>query len=103
MRPVLKQCFDISATGWGRVIGLGTLCCIVVAFAIDSYSLETGTWRWGERPLNNLVIPLVLAPPFFGYLLSKQRELALAHRELMIVASTVPLHLALIGGHSPPW
>ncbi|ESY78466.1 hypothetical protein X739_31340 [Mesorhizobium sp. LNHC220B00] len=29
-----------------------------------------------------MIIPLVLAPPFFGYLLGKQRELAIAHREL---------------------
>ncbi|BCH23533.1 GGDEF domain-containing protein [Mesorhizobium sp. L-8-3] len=82
---------DFSAFGWGRVVllsFLGTLCCIAVAFAIDSYSFETGTWRWGEKPLNNLIIPLILAPPFFFYLLSKQRELAIAHRELMIVAST---------------
>lgn len=70
---------------------LGTLCCIAVAFAIDSYSFETGAWRWGSQPLNNVIIPLVLAPPFFVYLLSKLRELAIAHRELMVVASTDPL------------
>ena len=91
---MVKQFVDLSAVGRGRVIvlsALGTLCCIVVAFAIDSYSFETGTWRWGAQPLNNLIIPLLLAPPFFGYLLSKQRELAIAHRELMVVASTDPL------------
>ena len=82
---------DLSARGWGRVIllsGLGTLVCILVSFAIDSFSFETGTWRWGNAPWNNAIIPLVLAPPFFVYLLSKLRELAIAHHELSIVAST---------------
>ena len=62
--------------------------CILVAFAIDSYSFETGSWRWGSAPLNNVIIPLVLAPPLLLYLLSKLRELAVAHHELSIVAST---------------
>lgn len=91
---MFKQLLDLSAVGWGRVVVLsilGTLCCIAVAFAIDSYSFETGTWRWGTQPFNNLIIPLLLAPPFFSYLLAKQRELAIAHRELLVVASTDPL------------
>ena len=81
---------DFSAHGRARVIAatvLGTLVCIAVAFAIDSYSLDEG-WRWGSHPINNLVIPLVLAPPFFYYLLSKLRELAIAHRELLIISTT---------------
>jgi diguanylate cyclase len=91
---MIKQFLDFSAVGRGRIVllsTLGTLCCIAVAFGIDSYSFDTGTWRWGSQPLNNLIIPLLLAPPFFGYLLGKQRELAIAHRELMVVASTDPL------------
>jgi diguanylate cyclase (GGDEF)-like protein len=83
--------FDLSARSWGRVVlfsALGTLACSCVAFMLDSYSFETGTWRWGETPLNNIFIPLVVAPPFFVYLLSKLRELAIAHHELSIVAST---------------
>jgi diguanylate cyclase len=83
--------FDLSARGWGRVIlfsGLGTLVCILAALAIDSFSFETGTWRWGTAPWNNVIIPLVVAPPFFVYLLGKLRELAIAHHELSIVAST---------------
>lgn len=91
---MFKRRLDLSPTSWGRVVvlsALGTLGCIIVAFAIDSYSFETGSWRWGTQPLNNVVIPLVLAPPIIGYLLSKLRELALAHRELMVVASTDPL------------
>lgn len=89
-----KPLVDLSAGSWTRVAvlaALGTLCCIVVAFAVDSYSWETGGWRWGEQPLNNLIIPLLLAPPFFVYLLNKQRQLAIAHQELMAVAATDPL------------
>ncbi len=81
---------DWSARGRARVYALtvlGTVFCIAVAFVFDSYSLSDG-WRWGSDPLNNLVIPLLVAPPFFFLLLSKMRQLAVAHRELMAVAST---------------
>jgi diguanylate cyclase (GGDEF)-like protein len=67
---------------------LGTAFCIVIALFLDSYSFQTGSWRWGTSPWNNVIIPLVLAPPFFFYLLGKLRELAIAHHDLMIVAST---------------
>ena len=82
---------DWSARGRARVwalTALGTAACIAVAFAVDSYSFETGRWRWGSDPLNNLLIPLILAPPFFFVLLDKMRQLAVAHRELMTVAAT---------------
>jgi diguanylate cyclase len=91
---MIERFLDFSAVGRGRIVvlsTLGTLCCMAVAFGVDSYSFETGTWRWGSQPLNNVIIPLLLAPPFFGYLLGKQRELAIAHRELMVLASTDPL------------
>ena len=67
---------------------LGTLVCIAVAFAVDSYSFEEGVWRMGDNPRNNVLIPLLVAPPFFFYLLSKLRQLAIAHEKLLIVAST---------------
>jgi diguanylate cyclase (GGDEF)-like protein len=67
---------------------LGTLCCIAVAFLYDSYSFSDGSWRWGGKPLNNVVIPLLLAPPFFLFLLGKLRELAIANERLMQIAST---------------
>jgi len=82
---------DLSSRGKARVYlltAVGTCFCILAAFAIDSYSFETGVWRWGDKPINNLVIPLVLAPPIFFFLLSKLRELSIAHHELMNVAST---------------
>lgn len=85
---------DMSSRGKPRVYlltAVGTLFCILAAFVIDGYSFETGAWRWGDNPLNNLVIPLVLAPPLLFFLLSKLRELSIAHSELMNVASTDPL------------
>ena len=86
--------FDLSARGWGRVVlclcALGTL---VVHPASPSchrqLSFETGTWRWGEPPRGTtLSFRSCWRPPFFVYLLSKLRELAIAHHELSIVAST---------------
>ena len=81
---------DWSARGWARTYALtvlGTAMCIGLAFALDSYSLTTG-WRWGSDPINNLVIPLLIAPPFFFVFLNKMRQLAIAHHELFALATT---------------
>src|SRR5687768_11346036 len=89
-RPLI----DLTPGSRSRVIvlsALGTLCCMILAFAVDSYSWETGAWRWGEQPINNIIIPLLIAPPFFAYLLNKQRQLAIAHHELTVIAATDPL------------
>lgn len=67
---------------------LGTLCCIVLAFTIDSYSVAEERWRIGPTPWNNVIIPLLIAPPFFLYLLSKVRQLAIAHASLTVIATT---------------
>ena len=80
-----------SVQSWARIILLtiaGTLCCIVFAFTIDSYSFKEGIWRLGTSPEDDVIIPLLIAPPFFFYLLSKLRQLAIAHEQLMVVAST---------------
>ena len=90
---------DWSARGRARVFALtalGTLACICFAIVFDSYSFEAGHWRWGTDPTNDILIPLLIAPPFFFFMLSKLRELAIAHRELMTVASTDPLTSLLI-------
>jgi diguanylate cyclase (GGDEF)-like protein len=82
---------DFSRSSLLRVYVLtavGTCFCIAVAFAFDSYSMKTNSWTWGARPINNLIIPLLLAPPLFYYLLSKLRELSIAHKELLAIAST---------------
>lgn len=93
-----RQRLDFSARGKPRVYlltAVGTLFCILAAFAIDSYSFDTGVWRWGGEPLKNLVIPLLLAPPLLFLLLSKLRELSIAHEELINVASTDALTACL--------
>jgi diguanylate cyclase (GGDEF)-like protein len=59
-----------------------------MAFALDSFSFQEQRWRMGTNPINDLIIPLVIAPPFFFYLLSKMRQLAIAHEQLMTVATT---------------
>lgn len=82
---------DFSRKSWVRVIALtilGTLCCIMVALIYDSYSFAEGRWRWGGNPINNVIIPLLLAPPFLLFLLGKLRELAIANERLMQIAST---------------
>lgn len=59
-----------SVQSWARVILLtiaGTLCCVVLAFTIDSYSFKEGVWRLGTSPENDVIIPLLIAPPFFFY------------------------------------
>lgn len=67
---------------------LGTVFCSLLAVAYDSYSFSEGIWRLGPRPWNNVVIPLLVAPPFFYLLLSKLRALSVAHHRLEVVAST---------------
>jgi diguanylate cyclase (GGDEF)-like protein len=67
---------------------LGTLCCIAFALIFDSYSFEEGRWRWGAKPENDVIIPLLIAPPFFFFLLSKLRELAIANDRLLQIATT---------------
>ncbi len=82
---------DWSSKGRARVYAftvLGTLVCVGFAFVFDGYSFKDGTWRWGSDPINNLLIPLILAPPLFLFILTKMRQLAIAHEELMTVAAT---------------
>ena len=38
--------------------------------------------------LEDVIIPLLIAPPFFFYLLSKLCQLAIAHDQLLVIAST---------------
>jgi diguanylate cyclase len=88
---VLSNKLNLWLTSQFRVAGLtaiGTLVCIVVALAFDGYSFEDGRWRWGARPWNNVIIPLIVAPPLLYFLLTQMRKLSIAHHRLEIVAST---------------
>jgi diguanylate cyclase len=88
MRP---DWFDLSSRGKGRIVVLtllGTLCCILVALGFDSFDFSTGEWTLKDRWINNIYIPIILAPVFFSFLLYKLRELALAHDDLMVLATT---------------
>lgn len=67
---------------------LGTLLCIGLAYAIDGYSFLEGNWRHERTGIDDFLIPLVIAPPVLFYLLSKLRELSLAHDELLKLAAT---------------
>jgi diguanylate cyclase (GGDEF)-like protein len=90
MMAVRRLQTALSAHGWSRVFFLticGTLFCIGMTFFIDGYSFRYNRWQLVD-PLNDWLIPLLLAPPFFFYLLYKLRELAIAHHELLKVAST---------------
>jgi diguanylate cyclase len=60
--------FDLSAQSWERVFFLtvfGTLFCIGISFFVDDYSFRANRWQLGSDPLNDVIIPLLLAPPFF--------------------------------------
>lgn len=86
-----RDWFDLSSRGKGRIVVitvLGTLCCILVALGFDSFSFETGKWALKDRWTNNIYIPILVAPVFFSFLLYKLRELALAHDDLMVLATT---------------
>jgi hypothetical protein len=50
-----------------------------------------------------VIIPLLIAPPFFFYLLCKLRQLAIAHKQLTVIASTDGLTSVSIALHSRPW
>ena len=82
---------DWSSKGRARTYTgtlVGTVLCIAFSFLYDSYSFTTGEWHWGTDPLNNFIIPVLLAPPLLFFLLDKMRQLAIAHHELMNVAAT---------------
>ncbi|CCV12847.1 GGDEF domain-containing protein [Mesorhizobium sp. STM 4661] len=83
---------DLSPTSWGRVVAVtvaGTAVCIAAAFFVDSFNFPylspEALWR---AQLTDLLLPLVLAGSFFSFLMFKMRQLAIAKKELTIVAAT---------------
>jgi diguanylate cyclase len=93
---------DLSPTSWGRVIAVtivGTAFFIAVAFFVDSFNfpyLSTeAVWR---AQMTDLMLPLVLGGTFLFFLMWKIRQLAIAQRDLSIVAATDSLTAVLNRG-----
>lgn len=93
---------DLSPTSWGRVISVtvaGTAFFIAVAFFVDSFNfpyLSAEAVRRAE--LTDLLLPLVLGGSFLFLLMWKIRQLAIAQRDLSIVAATDSLTAVLNRG-----
>jgi diguanylate cyclase len=87
-----KQFFDFSPRGWGRVwlwTVLGTMVCIAVALYVDSFNFPTLSDEARFRAvLTDILLPTVLAVPMLLFLTTKLRDLAIAHHELSVIAST---------------
>lgn len=83
---------DFSPSGWGRVwlwTVLGTIFCVTVALYVDSFNFPTMTDEQLTRAiLVNVSLPALLAGPMLFFLTSKLRELAIAHHQLSVAAST---------------
>lgn len=83
---------DLSAQSWGRVILttiVGTVFCVVIALAVNSFNLAT--MEPGTRLRSILIdifLPILLAVPLLLFFTGKLRELAIAHERLTIYAST---------------
>lgn len=83
---------DLSPTSWGRVALVtvaGTAFFIAAAFFVDSFnfpSLSPEALLWAK--LTDLFLPLVLGGSFLFFLMWKMRQLAIAQKELSIVAAT---------------
>lgn len=93
---------DFSPTSWTRV-ALGTLggigLCVAAALYVDSFNFAGLDSPALQRAITvDILLPTVLAGPLLFLLLSKMRQLAIAHRELSIIASTDSLTAVLNRG-----
>lgn len=84
--------FDFSARGRTRVVlwtVCGTLGCMLVAIGLDSSTFGhlPPAERWRSF-VTDVLVTLILAGPLLYFFSSKLRELAIAHYELAIHAST---------------
>lgn len=93
---------DLSPTGHGRVwvtMVLVTVGFIVLAFALDSLNWaqldDAGRLR---HILIDIFVPILVSGPIMYFLMDRMRQLAIAHRELEIVASTDSLTTVLNRG-----
>jgi len=83
---------DFSPEGWGRVIlstFAGTTLCVVAALYVDSFNFPGMDEAARTRAiLTDVFLPIVLAVPLLLFFTGKLRELAIAHRQLTVIAST---------------
>jgi len=83
---------DLSPQGWGRVIVstvAGAAICVAAALYVDSFNFAGMTEAERLRAiLTDVLLPIVLAVPLLLFFTGKLRELAIAHRQLTIIAST---------------
>lgn len=83
---------DLSPEGWGRVIlstALGTAVCVAAALYVDSFNFTGMSESERLRAIiTDVLLPIVLAVPLLLFFTGKLRELAIAHRQLTVIAST---------------
>ncbi|AKH99358.1 diguanylate cyclase (GGDEF) domain-containing protein [Hoeflea sp. IMCC20628] len=93
---------DFSAAGWAKVIAgtvFGTAFCIAMAFFVDSFNFHSMTdSQFRYSLMVNTLLPTGLAAPLLFLLLYKMRQLAIAHHEISIIASTDSLTAVLNRG-----
>jgi diguanylate cyclase len=93
---------DLSPTGRARVIGgtmLGIVFCVAAALFVDSFNFPNLSHAAVRRAVTvDIFLPAFLAGPLLFVLLWKMRQLAIAHRELSLIASTDSLTAVLNRG-----
>jgi diguanylate cyclase len=93
---------DLSATSRARVIvgsAAGIVLCVAAALFVDSFNFPTLSPEALRRSiLVDVLLPAFLAGPLLFLLLSKMRQLAIAHRDMTVIASTDSLTRVLNRG-----
>lgn len=93
---------DFSVTGWKRVIAgtvSGTILCISAALFVDCFNFHNLSEEALHRAVAvDILLPTALAAPLLFMLLRKVQQLAIAHRELSVIASTDSLTAVLNRG-----
>jgi diguanylate cyclase (GGDEF)-like protein len=83
---------DFSATGQARVVAAAiaaSIACIVLSVSLTVFGIvPVEPSRLGQQLAVNLIVPVVVAFPVVYFLMSKLRELAIAHHQLTVYAST---------------
>lgn len=87
-----RKSLDLSPTGRARVVVVSTVVtalCVLLSVGLTAFGIvPIEPSRMAQQYAVNLVVPVVIAFPVMYFLMSKLRELAVAHRQLTIYAST---------------